>query len=198
MKVAMRWFTRMTLPLFMLVSMAVAQEGGWRLDKEHSSILFSITHIVVSEIQGRFGDYDITFTSSKEDFTDAVVAANIRVNSIDTESEGRDRDLRSENFFDVQKFPEIKFSGNSFKKVGENKYDVTGDLTIRDVTKQVTFHAEYRGSIKTLARGMVAAWRASLEINRFDYGLKWNPVLETGGLVAGETVTITMSLQFRK
>ena len=81
--------------------------------------------------------------------------------------------------------------------MGENRYDIAGNLTIRDVTQLVTFHAVYRGMVKT-QRGSVSAWKATLEINRFDYGLKWNMMLDTGGLVAGEKVSITMDLEFRK
>lgn len=193
----MRWCFRITLLAVFLIQLTTAQDGSWRLDKSHSSISFSIAHMVISEVHGRFNDYDITFTSSKDDFTDAVVSSTIKVNSIDTGSEGRDRDLRSENFFDVEKYPEIKFSSTSFKKVGDAQYDITGNLSIRDVTKEVTFHGQYRGSIKT-QRGVVSAWKADLEINRFDYGLKWNRMLDTGGLIAGETVTITMNLELRK
>lgn len=193
----MRQFLTAVALSLLLVSMTVAQENGWRLDRAHSSISFSIAHMVISEVHGRFDDFDITFASSKDDFSDAAVTADIRVNSINTGAEGRDKDLRSENFFDVQKFPEIKFVSTSFTNVGEKKYDIAGNLTIRDVTKPVTFHAEYRGTIKT-QRGSISAWKASLEINRFEYGLKWNRMLDTGGLVAGETVSISLNLELRK
>ena len=193
----MRSFLTISILAAALFMSAFAQENGWRVDKAHSSISFSISHMVISEVHGRFDDFDITFASSKDDFSDAAVAATIRVNSVSTGAEGRDKDLRSENFFDAQKFPEIKFVSTSFTKVGDNKYDIAGNLTIRDVTKPVVFHGEYRGTLKT-QRGLLSAWKASLEINRFDYGLKWNRMVETGGLVAGETVTIAVNLELRK
>ena len=97
----MRWLIRIAAPILTVLSFAAAQDGGWRLDKAHSSISFSISHMVISEVHGRFNDYEITFASSKEDFTDASVAASIQVKSIDTGSEGRDRDLNSAKFFDA-------------------------------------------------------------------------------------------------
>ena len=192
----MRMFVRLFVPLVLFVSLAAGQDNAWKLDKSHSSIAFSIPHMVISEVHGRFDDFNVTFTSPGDNLNNASVTATIDVKSIDTGSEGRDKELRSANFFDVQKYPEIRFTSTSFKNVGGNAYDINGDLTIRDVTKNVTFKAEHRGTIKT-QRGSISAWSVSLKIDRFDYGLAWNKVLETGGLVAGETVTITMNLEFR-
>jgi len=192
----MRMHLRLIAPLLLFVSLAVGQNNAWKLDKGHSSIAFSIPHMVISEVQGRFDNFNVTFTTPGDDLNNASVNATIDVNSIDTGNEGRDKELRSANFFDVQKYPEIRFTSTSFKNVGGNAYDINGDLTIRDVTKNVTFKAEHRGTIKT-QRGSISAWKVSLKIDRFDYGLAWNKVLETGGLVAGETVTITMNLEFR-
>ena len=192
----MRTHVKLFAPLLLFVSLAVGQDNAWKLDKGHSSIAFSIPHMVISEVQGRFDDFTITFTTPGDDLNNASVTATINVKSIDTGNDGRDKELRSANFFDVEKYPEIRFTSKSFKNVGGNNYDINGDLTIRDVTKSVTFKAELRGTIKT-QRGSISAWKVSLKINRFDYGLAWNRVLETGGLVAGETVTITMNLELR-
>lgn len=188
------------LPALMILvgtSSLVAQDEPWRLDKSHSSVGFTVTHMVISEVMGRFNDFDITFASLKEDFSDASVEVLIRVNSINTDNPRRDNDLRSDNFFSVETYPEIHFKSTSFEKGEGNKYTINGDLTIRDVTKPVAFDAEYRGSLKT-ARGIVGAWKASLSINRFDYGLKWDRTIDTGGLVVGETVNIHVSLELRK
>ena len=192
----MRKGVLLTVILFM-VSSALGQTGGWNLDKAHSSIRFTIAHMVVSEVNGRFGDFGIEFSSSRDDFADGSVNIAIKTGSINTDNAGRDNDLKSENFFDVQRFPEIRFTGDSFEKGEGSKYKITGDLTIKDVTKRVSFDTEYRGSVKT-QRGMVIAWKASTVINRFDYGLKWDRMVEAGGLVAGETVTVNISLELRK
>jgi len=183
--------------LIFTVSSLFAQEGNWNLDKAHSSVSFTVVHMLVSEVTGRFGDFSIAFASSKEDFSDGSVDVVIKTNSVNTDNTNRDNDLKSGNFFSAEKFPEIRFKSDLFEKVEGNKYKITGDLTIRDVTKKVTFDAEYRGSVKT-QRGTVIAWKASTTINRFDYGLKWNRMVDTGGLVVGETVTIHVVLELRK
>jgi len=175
-----------------------AQNTGWKLDKSHSGITFSIRHLVISEVTGNFKDFDITFSATKDDFTDASVDATLKVASINTENERRDGHLKSDDFFNAEKFPEIKFKSTSFEKVGENKYKITGDMTIRDVTKKVTFDAVYNGSIKGMGGSTVTAWKATTSINRFDYGLKWNRTIESGGLVAGDMVNITLTLELVK
>ncbi len=187
------------LPITVLaVSSLFAQKAGWTLDKAHSSVVFSIRHMVISEVTGRFKDFDVSFTSTKSDFTDGKVEASIKVASINTESEKRDGHLRTDDFFNAEKFPEIKFKSTSFEKTGENKYKITGDMTIRDVTKNVTFDATYNGSIKAPWGAEIYSWKAILSINRFDYGLKWSKAIEAGGLIAGDTVTITLNLELDK
>lgn len=173
------------------------QATGWKLDKSHSKIAFTVKHMVISEVQGYFKDFDITINSSKDDFSDGQVEAVIKAASINTESEDRDKDLRSDNFFNVEQFPEIRFKSTKFEKLGDNIYKIYGDFTIRDVTKQVVFDVVHNGTLKA-SRGLMSAWKATLSINRFDYGLKWNRMIETGGLVVGELVNITVILELRK
>ena len=172
------------------------QGGQWNLDKSHSSIGFTVVHMVISEVHGRFGDFTVAFTSSKADFSDASVEVVIKTNSINTDNTSRDNDLKSDNFFSAEKHPEIRFKSDSFEKVDSNKYKIVGDLTMRDVTKKVTFNAEYRGSVKT-QRGTVSAWKAIAAVNRFDYGLKWDRMIEAG-FVVGEIVKIQISLELRQ
>lgn len=174
-----------------------AQTAGWKLDRAHSGLSFSIKHMVISEVTGNFKDYDIVVVSSKDDFSDLAVTATIKVASINTENDGRDKHLKSDDFFNAEKFPEIKFVSTSVEKAGEKNFKINGDLTIRDVTKKVTFDAVYNGSLKT-QQGTLAAWKATATINRFDYNLKWNRAIETGGLVVGETVNITMNIELNK
>ncbi len=178
-------------------TIALAQAGAWKMDKAHSSIVFTIKHMVISEVSGRFKDFDITVTSAKDNFSDLAVETTVQAATIDTDNDRRDTDLRSDNFFSVDKFSQIKFKSTSVEKVGEQAYKISGDLTIRDVTKRVTFDATLNGIIKG-SRGDRAGWTAKLTINRFDYGLKWNRVIETGGLIAGETVNITINLEIVK
>jgi polyisoprenoid-binding protein YceI len=180
------------------VSSLFAQKTGWNLDKAHSSVGFSIKHMVISEVTGNFKDFDVSFKSTKSDFTDASVDATIKVASINTENEKRDAHLKTDDFFNAEKFPLITFKSASFAKVGDNKYKITGDLTIRDVTKTVTFDATYNGSIKAPWGAEIYSWKATISINRFDYGLKWNKAIEAGGLIAGDTVNITLNLELDK
>ncbi|MGH2567558.1 MAG: YceI family protein [Bacteroidota bacterium] len=186
--------------LLLLVAFTVAAlgQGNWRVDKAHSSMMFTIRHLVISEVVGNFKEWDMKVTSSKEDWTNTKVEAVAKITSINTENERRDADLRSDNFFSADKFPEMKFVSESFEKVGDNQYKIKGHLTIRDITKEVTFDAEHLGTISDRRMGTRAGWKAMASINRFDFGLKWNAALETGGLVAGETVKITVNLELVK
>ena len=176
----------------------MAQNSVWTLDKAHSSIGFSVRHMVISEVTGNFKDFDISFTSSKDDYSDAAVDVSIKVASVNTDNERRDGHLKTDDFFNAEKFPQIKFKSTLFEKVGENKYNIAGDLTIRDVTKKVMFDATYNGTIKAPWGATVSSWKATLAVNRFDYGLKWNKRIETGGLIAGDTVNITLNLELNK
>jgi polyisoprenoid-binding protein YceI len=189
-----RWFLAGVIAAAGITSLA-AQSKEWTLDRAHSSIAFTIKHMVISEVTGRFDDFDIKFVSSKSDFSDATLEGMIKVNSINTGIEGRDKHLKTDDFFNVERFPEIKFKSTSVEKVDDKNYKITGDLTIRDVTKKVTWDAVLNGTLAT-SRGTRAGWKATLAINRFDYGLKWDRLTEAGGLVAGDIVTITILGEF--
>ena len=186
------FITLMALSVF-----AVAQADTWKLDKAHSEANFTVSHMVISEVTGNFKEFDIKFEAPGSDFTNASIEAVIKVNSINTDQEKRDGHLKSDDFFNAEKYPEIIFKSTSFEKVDENKYNITGDLTIRGTTKTVTFGAVHKGTLKT-QQGTLSAWKAILDINRFDYGLKWNRLVETGGLVVGENVSIVLNLEFNK
>lgn len=177
--------------------MSVGSANSWKLDKAHSQIGFTITHMMISEVTGKFRDFNIAFESSRTDFSDASVEAVIRAGSLSTDHDRRDAHLKSEDFFHVEQFPEIRFNSTSFEKSTGNTYKIVGVLTLRGITKQVAFDAEHRGTLKT-SRGMLSAWRATLEINRYDFGLRWNRAIEAGGFTVGETVKITLNLEFTK
>jgi polyisoprenoid-binding protein YceI len=177
------------------ISSLFAQAKEWKLDRAHSGVTFSIKHMVISEVTGKFRDFAITLTSSKDDFTDAVLEGTIKVQSLDTDNEGRDRHLKTDDFFNAGQFPEIKFKSTSVEKVGDKNYKINGELTIRDVTKKVTWDAVLNGTLIS-KQGTRAAWKATLAVNRFDYGLKWDRLTEAGGLVAGDIVTITILGEF--
>ena len=194
----MKRFTLFFALTTLSIGSLLAQKSGWTLDKAHSSIGFSVRHMVISEVTGNFKDFDVAFTSVKDYYSDASVEATIKVASINTDNERRDGHLKTDDFFNAEKFPQIKFKSTSFEKVGENKYKITGDLTIRDVTKKVTFDATYNGTVKAPWGATVCSWKATSSVNRFDYGLKWNKAIDAGGLIAGDIVTITLNLELNK
>jgi polyisoprenoid-binding protein YceI len=182
--------------IFAVTAVATAQ-SEWKFDKVHSSATFSVRHMVISSVSGNFKNFSVVLKSEKEDFSDATVEGTIQVSSISTDNDTRDKHLKSDDFFNAEKFPEIKFKSTKFEKLGDNKYKITGDLTMRDVTKEVTFDAVLNGTLKT-DKGLLSAWKATTTINRFDYNLKWNKTVETGGLIVGQDVTITLNLELSK
>jgi polyisoprenoid-binding protein YceI len=190
---------KITVVLFavLVATTLMSAQSEWKLDKAHSSIGFTVRHMVISDVTGSFKDFTIALKSDKDDFSDAEVQSTIKVGSLSTDNAMRDGHLKSDDFFNAEKFPEINFKSSSFEKLGDNKYKITGDLTIRDVTKKVIFDATLNGTLKT-GRGLLSAWKATTTINRFDYNLKWNKTLETGGLMVGQDVTITMNLELNK
>jgi polyisoprenoid-binding protein YceI len=179
------------------VTALVTAQSEWKFDKVHSGVTFSVRHMVISEVSGNFKDFSVVLKSEKEDFSDATVESTIQVASISTDNYNRDKHLKSDDFFNAEKFPEIKFKSTKFEKLGNNKYKITGDLTMRDVTKKVTFDAVLNGTLKT-DKGLLSAWKATTTINRFDYNLKWSQTVETGGLIVGQDVTITLNLELNK
>lgn len=177
----------------------VQAAGKWVIDKAHTNVRFSVSHLVVSDVDGSFKNFDGSMTASKPDFTDAVINFTAEVNSISTDNENRDKHLKSDDFFNAEKFPQIKFASKSFKALGNSKYTLTGDLTIRDITKTVSFDVTYGGTVTSAAMGGThAGFKAKTTINRFDYNLKWSAATETGGMVVGKEVEITLNIDMKK
>lgn len=184
------------LAAMLLTAGAFAQSSTWKTDASHSNVKFSVTHLVVSEVEGYFKTFAGTLVSAKPDFTDASINFSVDINSINTDNEGRDKHLKSDEFFNAEKFPQMTFKSTSIKKVGDKKYVLEGDLTIRDVTKKVKFDVVYGGTVKDPWGNIKAGFKATGEINRFDYNLKWNSVTEAGGAVVSKEVAIVLNLEF--
>ncbi|HRN94383.1 MAG: YceI family protein [Chitinophagales bacterium] len=176
---------------------ALAQDK-WTADVAHSTVKFTIPHMAISEVEGSFKVYDADVTASKDDFSDAKINFAVDINSINTENEKRDGHLKADDFFNAAKHPKMTFKGTSFKKVGDNKYELEGDLTIRDVTKKIKLDVVYGGLLKDQSGKHRAGFKVSGNINRFDYGLKFNALTEAGGLVVGKDVAITVRLELLK
>lgn len=169
----------------------------WTLDKPHTNVKFTVTHMVVSEVEGHFKTFDGTMESSKTDYSDAVINFTVDVSSVNTDNENRDKHLKSDDFFNAEKFPQMTFKSTSFKPLGDNKYKLDGNLTIRDITKPVTFDVTYGGSINT-QRGAKIGFKAKTTVNRFDYNLKWDKATEAGGLVVAKDVVVSINGQFNE
>jgi polyisoprenoid-binding protein YceI len=170
-------------------------QTNWKLDNSHSSVKFSVVHLMVSETEGNFKGFDGTLSSKNVDFTDADISFTVDVNSINTDNEMRDKHLKSDDFFNAEKFPQMKFKSTSFKKVSGNKYVLEGDLTIRDVTKKVKFDVVYRGTQKDPYGNTKAGFKATGSIKRLEYGLKWNVMSEATAVVSDE-VSVVINLEY--
>lgn len=186
------------LSAFLLGTNLVNAKGNWKIDKAHTKVEFSVTHLVISEVTGMFKNYDGTIESSKEDFSDAKVNFEVDISSIFTDNEQRDNHLKSDDFFNAEKFPKMTFKSTEMKKVGKNKYKLIGDLTIRDIVKKVELDVTFNGTVKDPWGNTKAGFKISGKLNRFDYGLKWNTLIETGGAVVGKEVELNINLQLAK
>ncbi|MED4990383.1 polyisoprenoid-binding protein [Geobacillus sp. NFOSA3] len=170
---------------------------NFQLDKIHSSISFQVKHMMIAKAKGEFNEFDIEVEGDINQLESSKVKVTIQAASIDTKNEDRDNHLRSADFFDVEHYPTITFISDSVKKVSDDEYEVTGQLTIKDVTKTETFKVEFNGQSKNPITGsIVAGFDVEGKINREDYGLTWNAALETGGFLIGKEVKIFGSFEF--
>jgi len=167
----------------------------WNIDPNHSSIGFSARHMVFAKVRGRFARWSGTFRLDEEDLTRSAVEVEIDAASIDTGVADRDAHLRSPDFFDVARFPKLRFASKKVEKSGDGHYRISGDLTIRDVTRQVVLQAEYGGQAKDPWGNQRVGFTATASIERGDFGLKWNQVLEAGGVLVGERIDVEIELQ---
>jgi len=186
------------LATILAMRVCAAEPTSWKLDKAHSQVRFSVSHLVITEVTGRFTDFDVTLTQPDDDFTKSQIQAIVKTASINTDVEQRDRHLRTDDFFNAEKFPTMTFKSTSIEKTGEGKYKITGDLTIRDVTRSVELDTKFNGTIVDPRGNTREGFKATTTINRFDFGVKWDMATETGGLVAGKEVEITLLMEFVK
>lgn len=167
----------------------------WNVDTSHTGVGFSVKHMMVSKVRGRFTGVEGTVDGNPEDLTTANINIKIDATTIHTNSEDRDNHLRSADFFDTETYPNLTFVSTEIVQTKKNKYDVTGDITIKNVTKKVTFEAEYEGAGKNPWGVDVAAFEVEGKISRKEFGLTWNQALETGGVLVGDDIKITIDLQ---
>jgi polyisoprenoid-binding protein YceI len=177
-------------------ALALAGAAVYKVDTDHSGVGFTIRHFV-SNVPGRFKDFDGTLKYDKQNPAASSVELTVQAASIDTDNDDRDNDLRSPNFFDVAKFPTLTFASTSVKPKDADTLEVTGDLTIHGVTKRVTVPVEILGTVAT-PRGEKAGFETSFTVNRKDYGIVWNRVLDSGGAMLGDDVKINIAIEANK
>ena len=181
----------------LMVQVNLTAQSTWVFDQAHTSVGFSIEHLVISETTGQFASFEGTVKASTGDFSNAEIDFSVDVSSIDTGNERRDGHLKSDDFFAVESYPKMSFRSTSFEKVEGNTYKLIGDLTIRDVTKAIELEVTYKGTAK-MGETEKAGFKLTGTLNRFDYNLKWSQLTEAGGLVVGEEVTITINVELNK
>lgn len=167
----------------------------WKLDPTHSSANFSVKHMMVTTVRGHFNDIDGTIEFDEANPAASRVNVDINVASIDTGVADRDNHLRSADFFDAAKFPKMTFRSTKIEVTGKNEGRITGDLTIRGVTRPVVINVEYLGSFKDPWGNDKMAFSGETKINREDFGLTWNVALETGGWLVGKDIKISLEAQ---
>ena len=194
MKKSIQFILAVSLGLFLNYN--IQAQTNWVLDNSHSKVGFTVTHLLISEVEGNFKSFTGTMTASKPDFTDAQIDFSVDIASINTDNEKRDGHLQGDDFFNAEKYPKMTFKSILMKKVGDKKYELFGNLTIRDVTKKVKFMVTYGGTVKDPWGNTKAGFKATTTINRLEYGLKWNTMTEAGGAVVSSDVNITISAEF--
>ena len=171
----------------------------WAIDPSHSEIGFKIKHLVVSNLRGTFGEYEASIYTTGDDFTNAAITFSLHTASINTRNEQRDAHLKAADFFDTESFNEIRFVANEFEKLDkEGRYEMYGDLTIKGITHRIKLDVEFGGMVKDPWGNVKAVFAVTGKINRNDFGLSFNAVLETGGLLLSEDVWIHCDLQLVK
>lgn len=167
----------------------------WKIDPSHSGIHFTVRHMVVSKVRGTFERWEGSIELDEANPSASKVTVHIEPASITTHEPQRDTHLRSPDFFDVEKYPALTFVSTRVEKVGDNGYRVTGDLTLRGVTKRVVLDVEALGTGKDPYGNERIGFQAETSINRKDFGLNWNQVLEAGGVLVGDKVEISLDVQ---
>jgi len=169
----------------------------WALDATHSELGFKIKHLMISNVSGRFNSFDVTAETGDDNFGDADISATIDVSSIFTNNEQRDGHLRNSDFFEIEKYPNIVFKSTVVKADGED-LEVTGDLTMKDITKSITLKVEFAGITKDPYGNVKAGFSFAGKLNRKDWGINFNAALETGGVMLGEEIKYEGEIQLVK
>lgn len=188
--------TRMILVLVAAMAyFTPAYAGTYRIDEDHTSISFSVKHMMIFDVKGHFGLFSGTFDFDEDKALFTSAKADIFTETINTGSEKRDKVLRSEDFFDVKKYPDIYFTLKRSKSPGGNHIHAVGDITIRGITREVALDGEYRGSVVDFEGNKRVGFTAKGVLKRGDFGMLWNEPLKSGGYLVGEDVNISLEIE---
>ncbi len=170
----------------------------YKIDAAHSEIGFKVKHLVISTVSGNFSKFDATMEAEKSDFTDASISFEADVDSISTKSEQRDGHLKSDDFFNAEKYPKLTFKSTSIEKKDDNEYILHGDVTIRDVTKNIALKVEHGGSVLDPWGQTREGFELTGKISRKEFGLKWHALTEAGGAVVSDDVRLLINVEMVK
>jgi len=194
-----RYFSRIAVVAGMAVGLSLparAATSTWQIDPQHSSAQFAVRHLGLSTVRGAFSKLSGTMVLDDQDITKSSVEVTIDVNTVDTREPDHDKDLRSERFFDVAHFPTMTFKSKKVEQVAPGKLRLTGELTIRGTSREVTLDVDGpTAAVKDPWGNQRLAATATTKINRQDYGVKWNAKLDNGGVVVGDDVNITLDVE---
>ncbi|UEG49932.1 YceI family protein [Ferruginibacter lapsinanis] len=169
---------------------------NWVIDPSHSEVQFKIKHLMITNVTGSFNIFNASVQTENEDFTKAAISFTADVNSISTGNEQRDGHLKSADFFDAEKFPQIKFVATKYENIdNDGSYELYGDFTIKDVTKNIKLSVEFGGVVQDAYGNTKAGFTINGKINRKDFGLTWNAVTEAGGVVVSDEVRLIAEIQ---
>ena len=191
----MRKLTVSILAVAFMLGMSV-QAADWNLDPVHSAIEFSVRHMAISKIKGKFRKFEAKMVFDGKAVENGSAEFTIQVASIDTDNEKRDTHLKSSDFFAVEENPTITFKSKKVSAVKDGKFQITGDMTLRGVTKEVTFDCELHGIIQDSYGNTRSGFSAETTINRQDFGVSWSNTLDAGGLIVGNDVKLSLELEF--
>jgi polyisoprenoid-binding protein YceI len=167
----------------------------WIIDPAHTEIHFKVKHLVISSVTGSFDKFEGSMETSREDFTDAVIDFSADVNSVYTNMPDRDNHLKSADFFDTANHPKLTFRSKSIQKKKENEFILSGDLTIRGITRGIALDVAFGGIMKDPYGNVKAGFELTGKINRKDYALNWNAITEAGGVVVSDEVKILVNVE---
>ena len=170
----------------------------WTIDTAHSEIGFKIKHLVISTVSGKFTSFEGKLDGKPEDFTNAKISFTSDIDSIHTGNEQRDGHLKSADFFDATRYPRLTFVSTKIEHKNDNEYKVTGDLTLKNVTKPITLNVEFGGIQNNLYGQTIAGFEITGKINRHDFGLTWSAVTEAGGVVVSDEVKLVINVELVK